>query len=268
MRATTSGKLLTCIAALSLVVGLAGTSSVMGNMIVQETFSHPDGNLTGNTPEIGGIWTTHSGTTAVAVVSGQAKLTQANSEDTHSNFSTGPIGAGDKIYAAFDLTVPSQTNAITAGYFVHFKDVGNFFGTRIWIAPPTTGNYKLVLSGDNSITDADGEVAWPVGLAFDTTYRIVGSYDYDSGQTKMWVDPMTEASLSVTATDTFAGDEFESISLRQFSAGAGTSMQLIDCLQVATTFDEAAICIPEPSTVALMLLASLAMLGVSRRTAR
>jgi hypothetical protein len=264
MQAATSGKLLTLVALFSL---LAGSSTAFGAVILHDSFSHPDGNLTGNPPEIGGVWTTHSGTTAVTVASGQAKLTQANSEDTHSNFSTGPIGAGSQIYAGFQLTVPSQANPITAGYFAHFKDVGNFFGTRIWIAPPTAGGYKLVLSGDNSITDADGEVAWPVDLAFDQPYCIMSSYNYDTGETKMWVDPLNELSPSVTATDSFAGDEFESYSLRQFSAGAGTSMQLIDNLTVATTFNEAR-CIPEPATIALVVLAGMALLGLGRRSVR
>ena len=67
----------------------------MGALIVHETFSHPDGSLTGQTPEIGGIWTTHSGTAGqMQVVSGQAKVNHTLSEDTHTNFDGGSDRSG------------------------------------------------------------------------------------------------------------------------------------------------------------------------------
>ena len=134
MRLTAFGKYLACFVAVATLAYGVGSAS-FGTMIVSETFTHPDGNLDGQTPEIGGVWTNHSGTlNQTQVASGQAKLVQpTGSEDNHTNFLGGAIGAGTTVYSAFDLTVPTQTAAITANYFAHFKDAGNFFASRVYV---------------------------------------------------------------------------------------------------------------------------------------
>lgn len=236
-------------------------------MAVLESFTHPDGPLEGQVPEIGGTWTPHSGdgTNDIQVASGQAILNQPDSgEDIHSDFSSGPMEAGDVMYAAFDLTVPAidPGAAITSGYFAHFKTSGNFFGARISIAPPTASGYTLAISGDGNIGDADGEAFWGSDLAFGTTYRIVSSYVFDTGETKMWVNPTLETDTSITATDVFAEDAFENYSFRQSGIN---STQMIDNLCVASTFTEAVTCIPEPATMSLLSLAGLAFAGLMRR---
>lgn len=261
MRATSIGKFLTCLLAVALVAAIC-TSGVAA-VIVHDTFSYPDGNLVPNVPEIGGAWTNHSGTLPLTVVSGQAKINHANSEDAHTDFDGGAIGVGDVIYSGFDLVVPSQTVTPNNVYFAHFKDAGNFFGSRVWITAPSVSGYRLGITGDSSLEPATD--AFPLDLAFDTTYRVVTKYDFDTGESRLWIDPVDESSPSVLSDDSFAADEFESYSFRQSSAN---SMQLIDCLQVATTFDEAAVCIPEPATVALGLLAALAAFGAGRRNGR
>jgi hypothetical protein len=235
---------------------------VMGALLVSESFTHPDGALQGQLPERGGAWTPHSGdgTNDVQVVSGQAKLNQPGSgEDIHTDFDGGPIGAGDTVYAAFDITVPTQTVAPNNVYFAHFKDAGNFFGSRVWITGPAASGYRLGITGDASLETATD--LWPSDLAFGTTYRVVTKYDFDTGESRLWVNPANELSPSVLSDDSFAGDEFESYSLRQSTAN---SMQLIDNLCVATAFGQALRCVPEPSSIAMLLLAGLAAFGVRR----
>jgi hypothetical protein len=250
--------------ALALVVAAVAASSATADLIVRDTFSYADGSLTGKTPEIGGTWTNHSGTAGqTQVVSGQASLVQTQGEDNNTAFDTGAIGAGDVIYSGFDLTVPTQANAPATGYFAHFKDAGNFFGSRVFITTPTTSGYRLGISGNSTLSAAE---TWATDLAFDTTYRVVTSYNYDTGATRMWIDPADESSTSIAADEGFSGDEFLSYAFRQFgTAAAGTSTQRIDNLQVATTFDEASIVVPEPATVALTLLAGLGAVGFRRR---
>jgi hypothetical protein len=261
MRMRTIGMHLGCVALATAILAAAGTA--LGGTILKESFTHPDGALEGQVPEKGGAWAAHSGngTNDVQVVTGQAKLNQpGGGEDVNSAFAFGAIEAGDKIYAAFDLTVPSQTTPISNTYFAHFKDAGNFFGSRVWITAPTTAGYRLGITGDSSLEVATD--LFPGDLAFGTTYRVVTSYDYDSGASSLWVNPLTEASTSVASDDSFPLDDFLAYAFRQNTT---TTMQLIDNLVVATSFDEALTGVPEPASIALVGLAGVALCGSLRR---
>jgi hypothetical protein len=196
------------------------------------------------------------------VVGGQANVVHTQSEDTHTDFDGGPIGAGDTIYSAFDLTVPAQTAAPNNVYFAHFKDAGNFFGSRVWITgPAVAGNgYRLGITGDSSLETATD--LWPGGdLAFGTTYRVVTKYDFDTGESRLWVNPVNESSTNALSDDSFALDGFESYSLRESTAN---STSFIDNLCVATAFGQALRCVPEPSSIAMLLLAGFAAFGFRR----
>jgi hypothetical protein len=263
MSLKTFGQHLGCVAIAGAIVAAFGSAS-HGAIILKDSFTYPNGNLVGNVPEVGGAWTNHSGTTTILVDSGQAKVDHTRSEDANAGFSSGAIGAGDTIYAAFDLTVPAQTAAPGNVYFAHFKDAGNFFGSRVWIsAPAVVGNgYRLGITGDGSLEVAND--LFPTDLAFGATYRVVTKYDFDSGDSMLWVNPSLESDPSVTADDTFAGDDFTSFALRQSTQN---SMQLIDNLVVATSFGEAltGVQIPEPATLSLVGLAGVALCGAARR---
>ena len=232
------------------LVFAAMASTSFGTLFVSETFSHPDGNLAGQSPEVGGTWATHSGTgdVPVSVVGGQAQLTHGSlsRDDVNVPFAGGAvIGAGDIVYSGFDLSLADPGAAISDVYFAHFFENTSTFGSRIWITAPTTSGYRLALSGDSSITDNDGEAYWAGDLSFGTTYRVVTSYSFDDGEAQMWVDPVSEASTSVMSTDGVAMDEFAAYALRQSS---GNTIQIIDNLRVATTFAQA-VAIPEPGAV-------------------
>ncbi len=242
-------------------------SDANGAYVVGETFSYPDGDLVPNDPPVGLAWNAHSGAGSlpVQVSSGTISLAQGSGsrEDVNAPFQTGPIGDGDVMYSGFDLTVPDPGAAITNTYFAHFLEGTSSFAARVWITAPTTSGYRLALSNDSSITDGDGE-AFTGDLAFGSTYRVVTKYDFDNANSMLWIDPVNEASASISATDPGFSDNVEAYAFRQ---AAGNTIQIIDCLSVATTFDEAMVCIPEPSTVALMVLA-LGLVGLGRRSTR
>ena len=102
-----------------------------------------------------------------------------------------------------------------------------------------------------------------MNLAFGSTHRVVTSYSFDTGAQFLWLDPVSQASTSITTTlGVFGGDAFESYALRQSTS---TPTELIDNLNVATTFNQAAFGVPEPASLALLGLAGLAVFGSARR---
>jgi hypothetical protein len=217
-------------------------SSAHAIIIAEDDFSIV-GALVGSTPDIGAVWASHSGAGSkpIQVTGGEAIVVQSASagEDVNIDWSGTfrPLEAGDTIYAAYDLTITGQGSPVQATYFSHFKDAGTFFNSRLGIAPSTVGgDYQLFISGDGAI-DADGEAFWPTGLSFGRTYRVLHSYDFDTGSKSLWVDPINQFSPSVTASDSNFSDPMVQFALRQNTGGNTT--QAIDHLRIATDFDEA-----------------------------
>jgi len=234
------------------VVCLLGLAPLaQANILLNEMFTHPDGNLVGQVPVPGpgGVWMAHSaeGVNPVQVVSGQAILNQTgtSSEDVNSGLGV-VMGAGDKFYSAFDLT---NTGGSSDVYFAHFKTSSTFYLARVFITAPTAGgDYTLGLSNSSTI-----EFAWGSDLAFGSTYRVVTSYDYDTGVSELWINPVDESSTKLM-TSTYFSDPVEQYALRQ--GGSGSS-QAIDNLVVATTFNEALTGVPEPASLLLLGLGAL-----------
>jgi hypothetical protein len=230
-------------------------SPALGALLVNEDFTHPDGNLVGQTPTPGpgATWAAHSGGGAlpVQVLSGQITLAQGAGSREDVNAGTGAtMGAGDKWYSAFDLTVPTVTGAITDVYFAMFLTGTSNFDARIWLTAPTASGFRLAISNDNSITDLDGEVRTG-DLAFDTKYRVVTVYDYTAMSGKLWINPVLESDPSFDPTDPGFSDAAVAYAFRQ---AAGNSTQVIDNLMVGTTFGDV---VPEPTTLALLAAAGM-----------
>ncbi|GJM10189.1 MAG: hypothetical protein DHS20C11_24650 [Lysobacteraceae bacterium] len=223
---------------LTLTFLLASTSS-FATVLVDEDFSHADGALVGQSPATGGTWTAHSGAgnKPVQVASGQISLDQSSGSGEDINTSFMAMGSGDRIFAGFDLTLPSgQTvNPDANGlYFAHFKDGGTSnFRARVFItAPSGGGDFGIGLDGNGSTPS----VVWAGDLAFDTTYKVVVSYDYDSGDTELWVDPVDEMSTSITDMAGTASTAIEAFALRQSNDYTGS--QVIDNLSISDVFSE------------------------------
>ncbi|MGN6367361.1 MAG: PEP-CTERM sorting domain-containing protein [Phycisphaerae bacterium] len=250
----------------SLAFGLA---SAHANILVNESFTHPDGNLVGQTPETGAAWAAHSGagSTPVQVASGTAVLNQGSGsrEDVNAGFDGGyTLGAGGKLYAAFDVTITDPGAAITSGYFAHFLQGSSNFASRVWVTAPTTSGYRIALSNGGSLSPASGSAGFSSDLAFGTTYRVVTSYDFDAMQGALWINPVTESSTSATATDPGFADPVTSYAFRQ---AAGNTVETIDNLTVATTFQEALTghAVPEPASLGVLAIGGLALLSRRRK---
>lgn len=236
--------------AMALVAMIATPS--FGTLLLNETFTYPDGNLVPN-----GGWANHSGATPLAVSGGVVTVAHGSGsrEDAHVTFgaTTGTI------YSAFDVSVDNANDAV---YFAHLIVGGTTtFRSRVWVKPDPNGAGDFTFAISDTST-AGTEVSWVSGLDFGTTYRVVHSYDLTSGATKMWVDQATEAGTSVAAvvsTPVPAPDAIDGFALRQ---ATGNSVQYVDNACVANSYNEAYNCIPEPGTIVLL---GLGVVGLIRR---
>jgi hypothetical protein len=203
-------------------------SAAHASILVSEPFAYPDGNLVGN-----GGWAAHSGAGVIPVLvtSGRAQLAQGSGTREDANLALTPAGAGAVYYAGFDLT---NSAGATAVYFAHFMTNATTFNTRLFVvpAPASGGDYGLGLS--NSSTTPMGAAVWATGLSFGSTNRVIVSYNYDTGEQRLWLNPVDVNSPSISVSGA-ASAAINAFGLRQ---SGGDSTQLIDNLAVATTFGE------------------------------
>lgn len=238
-----------------LALSIFGAISLTVNATVfyGEDFSYSDGALTNVAAD---IWFAHSGGGSVPVMvsSEEISLVQGGGSREDVNRPTGStLGAGETWYAGFDVTVSGGS---TTTYFAHFLAGTSFFGTRVFVTAPTGGGDFSFGIGSSSSPQS----VWATGLSFDTPHRLVVSYDYDTGDGYLWVDPTQQTDTSIYTTN-FIGNAFTSYAFRQSS---GDSVEVIDNLVVGTSFNEV-LTIPEPSVFAVGAIGLVALAVVRRR---
>ncbi|TWU20345.1 hypothetical protein [Bythopirellula polymerisocia] len=261
---------------LPLVIGaltVALSMDASGTILVNEDFSHPDGDLVGQTPTPGpgSAWGAHSGggSSPIQVTSGAAVLQQAGGgrEDASTGFAVQSATA--TTYSRFDFSLPSGQTVDPDDfglYFAHLKDSGNAFRARVGVVTPAAGgDFILGFNASGSrLSIADGASHWPTELSFDTNYTVVTSYNAETGVAELWLDPVDQTSPHLTNSAGGAtGTLIEAFALRQSNDYTGS--QIVDNVCVASSFGEALTCraIPEPSC--LVLIAGLALCGVAGR---
>src|SRR4030095_11433441 len=119
---------------LTFVVSIALGVQAPAAVVLNETFSYPDGVLTNVSS---GSWSNHSGTLGqVDVSGGKVNVSQAETEDVNRWLDGAPYTSGN-LYASFVVNF-SVLPAGTGGYFAHFKDDGTAnFRARVFAT--TTG---------------------------------------------------------------------------------------------------------------------------------
>lgn len=216
---------------------LLSVSPVIG-LVMADDFSYPDGSLYVN-PSGTSPWQHHSPTSTnffeVQVIGGKALISQTNAEDVNAVLTNSPFGptSGVTLYAGFTVNF-SALPSVAGEYFAHFKDSGSTFRAKVFASRTDAATNMFRLSIANAANSATfGQVAQDLSL--DTTYTVVIRYDCATGESELWVNPTSEASPSVTATDPPLTMVTTSFALRE-SSGMGTLF--VDDLKVAGSFAE------------------------------
>lgn len=230
-----------------LVLGLTAVmvSPALAGSLLSEGFTYPDGNLAGN-----GGWTTFSGAiTDVQVTSGRAVGFGPNANDDHTAFAAQATTV--KTYACFKVRIPAVAAAPKPIYFFALKDAGTAnFVSRVYVLALSGGGWTFGLS-HSSTSATVGVVPWGSALSYDTDYTIAINYDPVAKSSTMWVDPVNEASTSVSITNAaIPANAISTVALRQSATSAtlpaspsyaGTADWgfSVDDISVGTTFDDA-----------------------------
>jgi hypothetical protein len=247
-------------------------SSAQATVILSDRFDYANGPIsTVSNP----LWTIHSGTdsgaTALNIASGQAIINQGDTHgsgaDANRLLSTtfNPVTDNTSvIYSGFTVNFSSlPVNGDSDGsYFAHFKSsTANEFYGRIGANTngAAAGTFRLSVANEVWNTTLSNTVEFPLDLALNTTYTVVSRLDLATDRTTLWVNPVSESSLSVSATDAFSySGLINAYALRQGTSGTGApGILAVDNVWVATTFAEV-VGVPEASSVAFAGLACCA----------
>lgn len=259
------------------VIGISALSvTAQAQSLLNESFSYPDGDLKITS---GGLWASHGGgSTPLNNFGGQAFIDQNDLTSGRDDYNRALSSSFDpttdntsKIY--FSLLVnfsalPFNGGTSTAGsYFAHLKSsAANNFYSRIGANQEgilTPGTFRIAVC--NSTWNSAATIEFPQDLLLNTSYLVVGLLDLATDRTTLWIDPTTEGSTSVTATDALsypAGGLINAFALRQGTTGTSPNGGApgdvwIDSLKVGTTFSYV---IPEPGSAALLVLGGLLLL--------
>jgi hypothetical protein len=223
-------------------------STSMATILMQDNFDYPNGNLASEDS-----WTAYSGIGQTPVQVSNATITLYQGSGSREDVSK-PLGVamhtGDKFFAAIDVTVTSNNANV---YFAFFRDNGTGFTARTGVTTPTaTGDFTFALFSGNSTTPI---VTTGLGdFMYGQRYRVVTAYDYTSGTTDLWVNPVNESSSKIEIV-AYPATAIKNYAFRQ--ATGSTSVQTIDNLVVGTSFSEV---VPEPATMFLLAIGGLALL--------
>ena len=262
-------------------VAIAGALSAAATLgakaqIFSDQFNFADGNIA--TVSSGAWVVQNSGTPAIQISNGAAVIDQhtfssASNERVGEAVGTtySATGANKVVYASFDATWSNLPVSTTGSYFFNFSvstaNNTTFYG-RIGanLNNAASGSFRVATANANwSRVNA---ITYPEDLSLHVTYNIVVKYDLTTRDTTLWLNPTSESSTSVTATDAPSGSQSDiaAVSLREGVTNTGSGAPgtvTIDDLEVGSSF--AAVTVPEPTAYTTMFAIGLAGLAFWNR---
>ena len=154
----------------------------------------------------GNFWTNHSGTlNDLAVLGNQAILTFGKTEDVDTRLIGAPYmtNSGVTLYSKFTVNFSALPNG---NYFAHYMDTNTGaatgYGARVWASTNNTpvGQFRLGVGNGSASTATNGQYTL-TDLSLGTTYTVVTRFVLATGTATIWIDPTSESSPNVTATD-------------------------------------------------------------------
>jgi hypothetical protein len=230
---------------ITLIATLGLTGATQAALLLDETFTYPDGSLITNSAF---AWNAHSGATGqTQVIFGRVELRAQNTvnlpaqtEDVNRLIPSGPYSDPTSLYASFVVNF-SEAPINGTGYFAHFKDSGNGFRCRVFASTNGAAAGKVRLGVVNFSATTPAVLAQDLDLNID--YKVVVRYTTTLTETNstLWVNPSSEADpIQVTATD-ITGNSYNgtySFGLRQANS---IGILQVDDLKVGTQFADVSV---------------------------
>jgi hypothetical protein len=183
-------------------------------------------------------WTTVSGTAyQLQVTNGFAYLNRTNTEDLGAPLTNGPFATSDAVvfYTKFNVNVSALPSPL-GNYFIHLKSSaidGQNFRARVFVntTNAAAGSFRLGLANNS----AGFAIQFPTDLSLNTTYTVVTRYNSATGESVLWVNPVSEASPSVAAPDLPSLTAIGGIALRE---DTGIGELTVASLKIGTSFSD------------------------------
>lgn len=220
--------------ALAAIMALAVAAPASAAVLLDEQFSYGDGDIV---VVSGGLWANHSGVVNPTVISQELSVDGINNTGDVNRALSAAQPASATTYACLKVRVEGNAPS-SANYFSHFRPGAtnpNNFRSRVYVGEVAGfTSFTFAISATSSGTTPP--VYWPVALNFGQVYTVVHSYDAATGEAKLWVDPITEASASVSSSAAAAAGE--SIDQYAFRQSSSTVVQYCDDLKVGQSFTD------------------------------
>jgi len=261
-------RLLYSIAGLALTLGAYQSQA----QFFREPFDYANG-------EIGvvsaGTWVPSEGTplnvSNGAAVINQGDLTGGRERASRAIPTPFTTAANSVAWVGFTATWTSLPLTANGSYFANFS-IGTtsetFYG-RIGANTAGAADGKFRVAVANANWTANNSIEFQQDLSLGVAYRIVAKYDLNTRNTSLWIDPVSELSTSVTATDAPVGvqSNIAAVNLRQGRSASNTGAPgviLIDDLAVGSSFSQVAP-VPEPATWSAIAGSGLLAFGLLRK---